>query len=128
MADRSHVLAGTSVLIIEDNPLVALDVHAILSAAGASVISASSAGEAAELIRYADIAAAIVDIHLGGEDAAEACRLLARRRVPFAFYTGHAGSASLCADWPKVPVLTKPADPAVIVRTIVSLLQAGAKD
>ena len=70
--DPGPPLAGRSILIIEDEPLVALDLHAALSRKGASVISATSAAEAAKLIGYADISAAIVDINLGTQDAAEA--------------------------------------------------------
>src|SRR4051812_16111525 len=68
---RVSTLAGTSILIIEDEPLVALGVHMALSTAGASIISATGTGEAIQLIGYAEISAAIVDVHLGAEDAAE---------------------------------------------------------
>ena len=69
-------LAGKSVLIVEDEPLVALEVHGALSAAGASIISAATASEAIRLIGYAEISAALVDVQLGNENAARVCDLL----------------------------------------------------
>ena len=122
-AGPHFVLGGKSILVVEDEPLVALDVHAVLSATGASVISAASAGEATSLIGYAEVAAAIVDVQLGNEDAAEVCRLLAERQIPFVFYTGRSGASVLFAEWPGVRVLKKPARPADIVSALAGLFR-----
>jgi DNA-binding response OmpR family regulator len=117
-------LARKSILIIEDEPLVALDVHGAVSAAGASIISAASETEAISLIGHADISAAIVDIGLGAHNAAGVCRRLERRRTPFLFYTGYT-RARLLTEWPNVPVLEKPARPQEIVTALVSLMRCG---
>jgi CheY-like chemotaxis protein len=116
------VLARQSVLIVEDEPLVALDVHATLSAAGASLISAATAREAIELIAYAEISAAIVDVQLGREDATQVCNLLDQRRIPFVFYTGRAEKTVLLAAWPNIPVVKKPATPPAIISALEALL------
>jgi PleD family two-component response regulator len=49
--DRFGLLEGKTILIVEDEPLVALDLHAALRAAGASLIAATNAAEALKLIR-----------------------------------------------------------------------------
>jgi CheY-like chemotaxis protein len=120
---RISALVGQSILIIEDEPLVALDVHSVLSAAGASVISATSAGEAIQLIGYAEVSAAIVDVQLGADDAAEVCRLLESRRIPFVFYTGRADVTFLRSQWPDIGVLKKPATRDQIVTALSLLLR-----
>jgi CheY-like chemotaxis protein len=112
------VLARKSILIVEDEPLVALDLHTTLSAVGASLISATTAGEAIKLIGYAEVSAAVVDVQLGSEDAAQVCDLLASRQIPFLFYTGRADTSILRAAWPDVPVLKKPATSAGIVAAL----------
>jgi len=112
------ILAGKSILIVEDEPLVALDLHTTLSTVEASLISAASAGEAITLIGYAEVSAAIVDVQLGSEDAAQVCDLLASRQIPFLFYTGRADTTILRAAWPDVPVLKKPATSAAIVAAL----------
>ena len=119
----SLVLASQSIpiLIVEDEPLVALEVHSALSAAGASLISAATASEAIRLIGYAEISAALVDVQLGNQSAARACDLLARRQVPLVFYTGRAEKMFL-AHWPDVKVLNKPASAEDIIAALVSAL------
>src|SRR5690349_8802851 len=78
----TQALRRKSILIVEDEPLVALGVHAMLSSAGASIISAGTTAEARQFITCAQVSAAIVDVQLGAEDASQICQLLHRRRVP----------------------------------------------
>lgn len=118
---QTRPLAHQSILIVEDEPLVALDVHRVLSDAGASIISASTPGEAIKLLSFAEVAAAIVDVQLGREDARQVCDLLARRGIPFAFYTGRADITLLRAQWPQVPVIKKPATSQDIVSILAAL-------
>jgi CheY-like chemotaxis protein len=127
MPRNAELLVGQSVLIVEDEPLVALDVHSVLRTTGVSIISATSAGEAIQLIAYAEISAAIVDVQLGAQDAAEVCRLLESRRIPFVFYTGRADLTFLRAQWPDVAVLKKPATREQILAALSSLLRPRAQ-
>jgi response regulator RpfG family c-di-GMP phosphodiesterase len=103
---------------------VALGVHAMLSSAGASIISAGTTAEARQLIACAEVSAAIVDVQLGAEDASQICQLLHRRRIPFLFYTGYR-NASLLKEWPNIPVLGKPASPHALVCAIADVLDAS---
>ena len=117
------ILARKSILIVEDEPLVALDLHATLSTVGASLISAATASEAITLIGYADVSAAIVDVQLGREDATQVCNLLDQRRIPFVFYTGRAAETVLLAAWSNIPVLKKPATPEAVLAALEALLE-----
>jgi CheY-like chemotaxis protein len=107
-------LFGVSVLIVEDEPLIALDLHAALSAAGAGIIAATDTDEALRLIRRNDVSAAVLDISLGERDCTAVCQALLHHRVPFLFHTGHA-KARLLQAWPQVPVLIKPVSHQEIV-------------
>jgi DNA-binding NtrC family response regulator len=109
MEHSPHILWRKSILIVEDEPLIALGVHGALNRSGASILSASTVREATRLIGYAEISAAVVDVRLGDEDASQICKLLARRNIPFVFYTGQPGTAPLLGEWPRVQVLKKPA-------------------
>src|SRR5687768_16120279 len=93
-------LFGRTILIVEDEPLVALDLHAALRAADAGLIAAASRSEALTLIRHNDVAAAIVDVALAGEDCRAVCQALFHRSIPFLFYTGHRDAAVL-KEWPE---------------------------
>lgn len=99
-------LTGCIVLIVEDEPLVSLDLVDVLSAAGAHVVSANRAREAIQSVERFKVTAAVLDINLGDHDCAAICQYLWERRIPFLFHTGY--SAPL-EGWNEVPVVKKPA-------------------
>jgi DNA-binding NtrC family response regulator len=125
MEHSPKTLWGKSILIVEDEPLIALGVHSALKSAGASVVSASSVREATRFIGYAEISAAVVDVRLGSEDASAVCHALARRNIPFVFYTGQPKSSPIFAEWPGVEVFKKPALFDEVVLALARLLSAG---
>jgi DNA-binding NtrC family response regulator len=126
MEHSPYALWRKSILIVEDEPLIALGVHSALKLAGASILSATTVNEATRLIGYAEISAAIVDVRLGPEDASAVCRLLARRNIPFVFYTGQPRTSPIFAEWPHVQVFGKPALFDQIVSALARLLSAEA--
>ena len=119
---RNGALAGRSILIVEDEPLIALEIHAAFSAAGASIVSASDTREALRTISLPDLSAAVVDINLGSEDCSAVCKRLSDRGIPFIFYTGEA-RADILLKWPDAPVLTKLADKQRIVEVVAGVLR-----
>ena len=115
-------LAGRSVLIVEDEPLIALEVHAAFNAAGASIISAADTQEALRMINAPSLSAAVVDINLGRGDCSAVCERLSRNGIPFVFYTGDA-RADILLKWPGAPILTKLADKERIVEVVAGALR-----
>ena len=109
-----------SILVVEDEPLIALDIHQTLAAAGASVLAATSLKDALELIAYADIAAAVLDVSLGDDDCAPVCAALRKRAIPFMFYTGYTKADAL-DEWPDAPAIGKPAMLDHVVQALVML-------
>jgi CheY-like chemotaxis protein len=116
-------LAGRSILIVEDEPLIALEVHAAFRAAGASIISAADSKEAVRMIGLPDLSAAVVDINLGdGDDCSAVCKRLSERGIPFVFHTGDA-RADILRKWPDAPILTKLVDKQRIVEVVAGVLR-----
>jgi DNA-binding response OmpR family regulator len=73
----NRTLAGRTILIVEDEPLIALEVQSAFSAAGASIMSAADSSEALRMLSSHDPSAAVVDINLGrGEDCSTVCKRL----------------------------------------------------
>ena len=107
-------------LVVEDEPLVSLDVVDALAAMGAHVVSASSAGEALRSLDSFQITAAVLDINLGGHDCATVCQSLWEREIPFAFHTGY---SSPLDGWANVPLIRKPAVPQEMVEAVVRLCE-----
>jgi DNA-binding response OmpR family regulator len=118
---NSATLAGCSVLIVEDEPLIALDITEDFRRAGASVLSAHNLRDGMRLARHPDLSAAIVDFGLGDGDGAGLCELLNQRGLPFVLHTGYAHSTETCHAGVLVP---KPAAPMELVTTITRLLQS----
>jgi DNA-binding response OmpR family regulator len=114
-------LVGVAVLIVEDEPLIALDLHAALSAAGAGIMAATDAEEALRLIRRNDVTVAVLDIGLGERDCTAVCQALLHHSIPFLFHTGQSRAAMLQA-WPQAPVLTKPISHVEIVAAVAALI------
>jgi len=115
-------LLGRSVLIVEDETLITLELRNALHIAGANILAATNIKDALELIEYARICGAILDVNLGGHDCSSICTALTKRSIPFMFYTGYSSAAALTA-WPHAPAISKPAASSTMVDTIVQLLQ-----
>ena len=90
---------GRRILIIEDEPLIALDLQTILTALGCEVVGpAGTLEEARGLIAEVACDAALVDGNLAGQPVGEIALALTQRNVPFAFITGY-GRNSLPAGF-----------------------------
>jgi CheY-like chemotaxis protein len=99
-------LEGCIVLVVEDEPLVSLNLVDVLSAAGAYVVCAKKACEAIQSAERFKVTAAVLDINLGDHDCATICQYLSERGIPFLFHTGYSTPLD---GWSNVPVLKKPA-------------------
>lgn len=100
-------LAGRCILVVEDDPLIRMDVAQELEHARASVLSAADLPVALALADDPNLEAAVLDFDLGQADSSAVCRKLVGRRIPFLFYTGRSYPA--LAQWPVAPVILKPA-------------------
>lgn len=114
-------LAGRLILLIEDEPLIALDVEKALRAAGARIVAAGYLEAALFTTEHPALSAAVVDLRLGDANSTSVCRRLRHLRVPFVVHTAHP-ALLVTAEWPDVPVILKPTDPEHIVRALARLL------
>jgi len=92
--EDSKVLRGKRILVVEDEPLVALDICACLTSAACEVLGPTGAvPEAKALIEQAGFDAALLDLNLEGECSEELAQALTRKNIPFAFLTGYRRNA-----------------------------------
>lgn len=101
-------LRGKRILIVEDEPIVAMALEDILLDLGCEIVGpAYSLSQALNLIENEILDAAVLDINLNGERSDPAAETLVSKGVPFAFATGYAADRSQFP--PSVaPVLEKP--------------------
>jgi PAS domain S-box-containing protein len=83
-------LRGRRVIVIEDEPLVAMELESTLTAAGCAVIGMAGTLEKAKLlVAQARCDAALVDVNLAGHPVDELAAALTQKNIPFAFVTGY---------------------------------------
>jgi DNA-binding response OmpR family regulator len=112
-------LSGRTILVVEDEPLIALDIANGFQRAGATVSVARSLADARTLIEHSGICAAILDFGLRDGNASELCVRLNQKHVPFVLHSGYAYTGLACTPDAVVP---KPATPDALVEVITQLL------
>ena len=117
------LLSSKLVLLVEDEPLIALNVEHHLRNAGARVITAAHLDTALSMTGHPDLSGAVIDLRLGDESATPIFQRLAHRNLPFVVHTGYASDA-LAREWPSVPIIQKPATPHEIVHALAQTLSA----
>ena len=75
MAAR-YALNGLSILVVEDDPLIALELAALFQSAGAQVLSLRTLAEAAAAVALDGVCAAVLDYRLGDDNVATLCEAL----------------------------------------------------
>lgn len=112
-------LKGHSILVVEDEPLIALHIVACFRGAGASVMTALNLSDGLRLAGHPDLSAAVIDFGLSDGEGTALCERLNERRIPFVLHTGYQHVPEVCHTGVLIP---KPADPHQLVSAIAGLL------
>lgn len=119
---------GRRVLVVEDEPLIAIEICDNLSEAGLAVIGpATTVAEALQLIEGTGCDAAILDINLGTETAEPIALMLRGRHIPFVAVSGYTRDQSP-QTLQDVAHLSKPLEKRLLlaeVRRCLSISAAG---
>lgn len=113
MAAATNFLAGHSVLVVDDEPLIAHDIADFLHGHGAEVIGPchglheamdclERTGETTEI--------AVLDVQIGRECVWPLADELQRRSIPFVFVSAHCGTDSIAERFRSATCLSKPID------------------
>jgi len=101
-------LKGKRIIVIEDEPLVAMEIETLLADAGCDLAgSAGNLEEAGALCAHAACDAALLDANIRGQRVDELARTLTARNIPFAFVTGY-GRDALPHGFQDAVILKKP--------------------
>ncbi len=123
MVVKDAALSGLTVLIVEDEFLIAVDVQRIVEDAGATGVLLASSTTAARGFLHGDlpIDIAILDLKLGSGDGLPLAREFRDRRIPFVVATGLSGDLDLS----DAVVVQKPYDDRALVEALLKARGAG---
>jgi CheY-like chemotaxis protein len=116
-------LTGRSILIVEDDVLLATDLTVFLRGLGVSIAHAAPSNPAAlsALVHYV-FDAAVLDVNLQNEWVFPVANALRDREIPFLFLTAYSPD-SVPADHRHRPFLQKPYNNAVLADQLRALVQ-----
>ena len=113
--DSNRKLGLKTVLIVEDNMILAMEMEKMLAELGSVESDAHSDPEtAAEAIDRIEFDAAVLDINLGSSDSFGLARILLKKQVPFVFVSGYDSSYVIPDELLAINRLTKPVTKAAL--------------
>ena len=117
-------LTGMTVLVVEDDFIVAFDMQTLLEDAGATVVGpATSLAEAREVLAKSLPTVAVLDVNLNGEHVFPLIADLDRRNIPYLFATAYADNETLFPEETRsAPRLAKPVLPNALIGQLQKLL------
>ena len=119
------VLAGRRILIVEDDPFIAMALEDTLLDFGMSVAGiARNLREAERLARESVFDVALLDVNIGHDTIDPVAEAVAARGLPFVFTTGH-GRAGLPEAYRDRAIVEKPFYVDEILRALREQLQGG---
>lgn len=120
-------VAGTRVLVVEDEAVVVMMLEAMLDELGCTVAGVASEPQEAEaLLEPRAFDCALLDINLGGKPVYPLAEKLAKHGIPFIFVTGY-DRPDVQEDLRNWPVLRKPFDLASLQQALASALQLSTR-
>jgi CheY-like chemotaxis protein len=118
-------LANLSVLVLEDEMMVAMLLEDMLGDLGCRVVGPVATVDAAlAKLRAHPVDAALLDVNLSyGQSGYPVAEELTVRNIPFAFVTGY-GAGTLHPDYRNRPTLQKPFYTSALVDVLVGMAKA----
>ena len=116
-------LEGRSILVVEDEPFIVLDITQQFEVTGAALTTTNTLKHALILVEHNGLAGAILDHALPDGDSSELCARLKARGIPFMIYSGFNTVSGACAG---ALHIAKPAPDGALVAAMEGLIMSDA--
>lgn len=114
-------------MVLEDEPLIAMDLKLAFEDAGYEAVSAIDNAEALDCIERHDLAGAVLDVTLGGGRTCEkTAEKLSELGIPFVLHTGDLDRAGEHLRRFDAPVIAKPRPADDVVDEMVKRIAEAA--
>ena len=114
-------LEGRSILVVGDQPLLAMDISQAFEPTGAAITTTTTLNQALFLVEHKGLSGAILDPALGKGDSSLLCARLKERRIPFIIHSGGVACAGALQ-------ISKPAAEGALVAAMVGLILGGTPE
>ena len=115
-----QALKNCSILLVEDEVLIGMDIMYELEAAGAEVLHVLSVPTALEAAGRG-WSAAVLDINVNGRDVWPVADRLRDAGIPFLFCSGHASHGEIAARYENARLLMKPVNERALIRELAAI-------
>jgi len=118
------MLDQKSILIVEDNAFLAVDLAMAVEDLGGCVVGpVARVDEAMSLLDVHQLAGAVLDSQLEDRDITPVVTSLLKQGVPLVIHTGTGLPAALALSHPDLPVLIKPLKPAIVLELLMARMR-----
>lgn len=118
------MLVDRHILIVEDEPLIALQLKALVEDVGGTVIGpVGSVRGAMELLQSEVVAAAILDVQLSDGDVTPVAEALVKREIPIVLQSGLNPPPALQRLFPGLLVHKKPVSGHFLIEQLAQLIK-----
>jgi two-component sensor histidine kinase len=124
---QAHRFPGRRILLVEDEPLVAMMMSQIISGLGADVLGPFGTLNEALEANVDGLDAALLDVNVAGELIYPLAERLAQSGTPMVFLTGY-DAKSIDRRFLDADILTKPIDEAELANCLAGILGSIAVD
>jgi CheY-like chemotaxis protein len=128
--ERLHAAAATDVLIIEDEPIIAMDIEELVRSCGHRVVGvAASEAEAVEIAHRVRPGLILADINLGrgGDGSAAVARIMRDHYAPVIFVTAYPERLLTGEALEPTFVITKPFEPLTLAIATYQAVTGGVR-
>jgi DNA-binding response OmpR family regulator len=117
---QSPILQGLSILVVEDEALIVMDITLAFEHAGVHLTTTNTLRHAMLLVEHDGLAGAILDHALPDGDSSLLCARLTERNIPFMIYSGFPKVEGACKG---AVHIKKPATHATLVAAMEGLIR-----
>lgn len=125
---QNRSLERRSILLVEDEPLIALDVEELCKEHGATKIVTIRHIDDANALDFSLFDAAIVDLVLGDHSTLPLAAAMRANNLPIVFTTGYTGAPELTLDFPDVVMLSKPYAGSALVEALSAAIRLSSRN
>ncbi|MDG6080259.1 response regulator [Erythrobacter litoralis] len=113
---------SNSILVVEDEPFVALDLKFACEDVGCDAVTASNCREAISAVGETAFIGAVLDVNLGRDETCDAiARTLRDHDIPFVLHTGDLDRAGEYLRGIEAPIVAKPSTASAVIARLQKL-------